>query len=182
MKNENYVTIPMDVETFLSFVFGNQSIHGLTGHHPRSVWKKYLKKLIIHLEKCIQTNVVTDNIHHEQILYAIDNFKKALASPVGETQIVANLFKLCFLLMGDTPDNYRKKVVNRPENYMLNKFRSACYTQSPKQKADLIIKKYFGQKPNNEDNKEAEKVWLNYLRVYDKQRRHSDFIKWFRLK
>lgn len=180
MNQNDIVTIPIEVENFLSLVLGKQSTHGLSGHHSRNIWRKYLRKLITHFEKHVRTNVITDNSHNQQLIFVIAQFKNSIDSKAEEAVLITSLFRLCFLLLGDMPNHWRKKIVNRPEHFMLDRFRSVHYSQSPKQKADLIMKTYIEPKlVRNSERADAEKALLKYHR-YNRQRRYYEFIEWFR--
>lgn len=181
MKDKSLITIPIEVEHFLSFMFGKDSTHGLTGHHPEIVWKRYCTKLTVHLEKYINKNVITDKVHGRNIQLAIDDMKGGVNSIAREPLLVAALCRLCLLLLGEMPDHWEKKTINRPEHFMLDQFRSLQYCQSAEQKAKLIIATYvepqLSREPRNED---ADRLWNEYTRVYNRKGKHAEFVDYFR--
>ena len=63
MTANNSVTIPIEIEHFLSFMFGKTSTHGLAGINDKKIWAKQVFKLTTHLEKYINANVTTDETH-----------------------------------------------------------------------------------------------------------------------
>src|SRR5207249_2905057 len=54
-----------------------------------------------------------------------------------ETEVVAELSRLCLLLVGDVPDNWNRRVVNSPQDCTLARHRSVHYSQIPARLASL---------------------------------------------
>ena len=178
MKSERTqprITIPIEVEHFLSSVLGKQSTHGLTGHWPKSVWTKQLKRLIKFLERSIADNVQTDRTHQDEIAFALQDLKDSVNRPPSETLVISALFRLCFLLLGSRPNNWNEKRLNRPDSYLLNRYRTVQFTQTEQQKAYLVLDTFFAH--GDEDDKGS----LDYMRVYN-WRKPTKFLEWFRSK
>ena len=176
------IYIPIEVEHFLSIVLGKRSTHGLTGFHQRSIWIKTLKRLFKHFEKYVEANFLSDTLHEHQLHNSLVKLKGSIKPGASEVEITAILFELCFLLLGNIPDHWRKKTINRPEYFVLDRFRTLHYSQSPKQKAELIIKTYIEPELTRNDKRgeNAESIWLKYLRFHNKQHRHAEFVRWFK--
>ena len=176
------IYIPIEVEHFLSIVLGKRSTHGLTGFHQRSIWIKTLKRLFKHFQKSVEANFLSDTLHEHQLHNSLVKLKGSIKPGASEVEITAILFELCFLLLGNIPDHWRKKTINRPEYFVLDRFRTLHYSQSPKQKAELIIKTYIEPELTRNDKRgeNAESIWLKYLRFHNKQHRHAEFVSWFK--
>lgn len=155
------ITIPIEVEHFLSSVLGKHSTHGLTGYWPKSVWNKQLNRLIGYLDKSLAINVQTDRIHQEQITFAMENLKDSVNRPTSETLIICALFRLCFLLIGNQPNNWNEKKLNKSDSYLLDRYRKIHFTQTIQQKAYLVLDTFFSH--GDEDDKGS----LDYMRVYN---------------
>lgn len=181
-----------EIESFLSFLFGKWSTH-LPQEISLKSWKKYCKKLIDHLDQYISANVVTDLPHQKAIDAALEKGKRAVTSSnAREPMLVASLAELCFLLLGDRPNHWNRRRVNRPEHFMLDTFRTVNYSRSPKQRANWIIKQYFERRLTEERQLaavkpgykgEAEKIHRlldKYYDRYDRPKKHAEFVRWFR--
>jgi hypothetical protein len=179
MKREDqFVQIPLSVEHFLSYMFGKNSTHGLAGSSSKSDWTKLCKKLILHLEKYVEQNIYTDRIHLQRIKLQIDALRASLSVKVGPARdplLFAAFCKLCLLLMGDLPDHWRKKVVNRPEYFRLNPRRSLLYVQSRQQKVNLILRECTrGQFSGKFTDDKSEQIQRNAWNMDN-----GEFLEWF---
>jgi hypothetical protein len=170
----------MAVEFFLSFVLGTSSTHGVGACLDDVEWRRYCKRLTCELEKYIATNVVTDRDHDGQIRTAISKLKRAtrpgLDPRLRERILVVALLELSLLLLGDLPNHRKRKKINRPEHYLLNKYRSLHYSQMADQKAKLLGKFY---EPFAVESPVKTRIWNEY----DLSRRQiggsARFVEWF---
>ena len=81
------------------------------------------------------------------------------------------LIRLCFLLLGDEPNHWRKRVVNKPQHYLLQGFRTAHFAQSRRQKVNLVLRNYAG-----DSNPELREQLISRARKMKSQ----EFLDWFR--
>ena len=179
MKREkDFIQIPLQVEHFLSNMFGKDSTHGLAGSSTKSDWTRLCKRLISHLEKYIEQNVYTDRIHMNRIQMQIGNLRASLAANVRsarEPLLFTTFCKLCLLLMGDLPNHWRKKVVNRSKYFRLNQRRSLIYIQSRQQKVNLIVRECTdGQFAGRFSDDKKEQMRRNTSKMDN-----DEFLEWF---
>lgn len=178
-QDKDLVTIPIEVEYFFSFMFGKQSTHGLAGHYSIGEWNRLCKRLMEHLEKYIAANVETDRAHLRMIKQRLDSMEKALtprARHSREPLLLRALSELILLLLGDMPDHWDKKTVNRPEYYRLDHRRRLQYYQSRQQKINLILfacRNYQETRLNDDENKQ--------IRIQARKLKGADFLDWFRV-
>lgn len=137
-----HVVIPLEVEHGFTQILGDASTHGLVGIRTLTRWRQLGRRLVSSLEKFLDTNVETDSLHQEQLSVQIRLMREALDEKVGrerEPRLVMALVKICLLLMGSEPEHFFRRVVNRPEHYLLNEYRTVCFTQTGRQKVNLIL-------------------------------------------
>ena len=137
------------------------------------------------LKRAISINGSTaDNLLVEQLDTILVNATRFLksANTIEEMQffMIATLGKVCFLLLGDIPQNNlykqgKKRLSNK--DFELNQHRSICYTQTAQQKAnvicDYVSKETTMNEPSNSDP------------IYEERRKFrndTEFIEWFKNK
>ncbi len=174
----NEVRIDDEVQYFLGFLFGSGHWH-MPEFIRESSWKRYCQKMVGHLERYVRANVNTDADHKEKIATVLNKLKDAAKEGLGREQLlVAGLVELCLLLMGEMPLHDQKKRVGHPYHFQLDQFRSLGYSQSPRQKAELIYQRCI--LPRIDDDKEAGRLDDLYW-VHVRKGRHAEFIEYFKL-
>ena len=136
------VVIPIEVEHALSYHLGKWSTHGLVGELSTTRWIAICKRLMRNLEKYIAINVESDRTHLDRLRFRIDQMKEALKVRPGykrEPKLVMELLNTCLLLIGKEPDQWMRRVVNRPAYFKLSAFRSCHYSQTIQQKVNVIF-------------------------------------------
>jgi hypothetical protein len=132
----------LQVEHFLSQMFGKTSTHGLAAALEANdrVWRQYCKKLMDNLERYVTANVLTDKQHWRQITENLASLKSSLRLPADtrEPYLVSGLVGLCLLLLGGLPDHWAKKRVGARHHFPLDQCRSLHYTQSASQRHHMI--------------------------------------------
>jgi hypothetical protein len=173
----NFVVIPLYIEHLISSICGSRYGHGLVGGKRIKDWREICRKLVKYLERYIDANLDTDKLHRSWIDNQIAQLKKALTSKVGlerEPRLVGALLEICLLLLGDTPNHYWKKVMNRPEYFRLQGVRSAHYHQSPIQKVVLVLRQ---ADHGALEGVKREEAWQ--LRAKVRQLKSREFLNWF---
>jgi hypothetical protein len=139
----DYVVIPLFIEHLISNICGSSYGHGLVGGKTIKYWREICAKLVKHLERYIDVNLDTDKLHRRRIEFQIAQLQEALNKKVHlerEPRLIGAFLTICLLLLGDTPNHYNKKTVNRPEYFRLKGFRTVLYHQTPFQKVALVLK------------------------------------------
>ena len=130
--------------------------------------------------KYVDANVVTDQSHYERIHAAIDELNKAIGVRVDEVRLIAALFKLCLVLLGGVPNHWDKKSINQPKYYLLDHFRTLHYSQSAKQKSELIYQRFIFPLWTSKSNTEEAHLLLGTYHEHNRRKQHSKFVDWFR--
>lgn len=181
MEN-NQATIPIDFEYLLSHLFGKQNYHAITGTSNTKFLKEAYTKIFKSIKRSIELNIITaDQVLLEDLIHICDNailqLKQKNTAELLNIKMSTYLTKLVFLLIGSFPKNWTKQKTNFNKEWILNKYRSICYTSNFQQKCFLILdnyEKYAKKKiyPKVED------LWdkLNYEFRND----YFRFVKWFK--
>ena len=136
------------------------------------------KAIIVNLDNC-------DVLHRKELLglceEAEKEIKKAKRKDEVNSILIEFLIKMVFELMGGLPENWHRKVVNRLEDWRLDKYRKLVYTQTAQQKANLILyfakryrARYEGRLPEERDLYRV--LWHEFNGDFGK------FVEWFRNK
>lgn len=182
------ITISMGFDDLLYRLFG-QSYPINHSSNPTAIsndkWKIYLKRITKNIKAAINVNINTDSFHRSRIDLALktmeDSFKEGeIESKFIESKFIEGLIKLVFLLSGDIPDNRKKKVVNKDQYFILQKYRNLVYMQSNAQKARTIIEANRYD-PDLSENIRKE-IEDHYYFKYRAGRRNPPFIDYYKKK
>jgi hypothetical protein len=184
MKIDKKIIGP-ELNMLLSELYGKQL------HYEISIkfvdYQKTLLKIINTVEKAIKENISDTDEYHKKVLFnRIESIKSSNKSTqkrkeTFEQSIIAQLFEIIFLLMGELPNNIGrsldgKKELTNSHHWILNRYRNIVYTQSYAQKKNLIFDYYsLGANSNS-------KIKKNYLSKKYIEFKQSDrhFISWFK--
>ena len=151
----DYISFPIEEEHFFSDLFGKQSTHGLADSVSKETWKAYRTKLVTHLQRYIEANVpFSDNSHRREAEFAFGRLQAALRSQQDHL-VVIGLIRICMVLMGGRPNHWHLRRVNNQKHFVLDRYRSVSITQSPKQKARLILDKFAFASARNKEMTES---------------------------
>lgn|GEM_PF-2557648 len=177
--SDRYIGISLGTEYFFTALFGKRHTHGLASGERIVAWRRRCHRLIDDLERYIKANVTTDADHRSSIEAALSGLHRAVNAGTRETDMVAGLARLCFLLLGEMPDHWERRVVNRPEHYLLGRYRSLHYARTPAQMATLIWQRHVR---NLSEEKRAEAKVRELDNAYWKLRRarqDAKFVEMF---
>lgn len=105
-------------------------------------WKNICSRLINTLDRCIAVNLDTDRLHKEQINRYIMIAKRGLEMDENtDPNTIFALFGICMELLGGSPDNRHKLIINNHRNnFYTGTYRSINYSILPMQKLRIIMK------------------------------------------
>ena len=107
-------------------------------------YKKQFSKLIITIQKAfIESCVETDNYHIEQINSLVQEQIIEIKNKKNVEELYQSLVvffpKLCFLFIGNLPNNISKDKIDNRNNWNVGNFRKLHYSQSKRQKHELLF-------------------------------------------
>lgn len=178
----NHATIPIDFEYLLSHLFGKQNYHAVTGTHNTKFLKESYTKIFKSIKRSIELNIITsDQVLLEELNdlceIALLQLKQKNTAELINIKMSTYLTKLVFILIGSFPKNWNKRKTNFNKEWILNRYRSICYTSTFQQKCFLILDNYE-KHANKKAYPKVEDLW-NKLN-YDFRNDYFKFVKWFK--
>lgn len=180
------IVVPQSFEFLLSLLFGRKYYRNFMGEHTWGQWKKHIFKVINAIRKSILVNIDTaDQSHKRRLVQLCDEAAKKLKHAQGKDQVnlvaLEYLTRTTFELMGQTPNHWEYRTVNREEDWRLDHHRKAVYTQSAKQKACYILHltnwvPYCDTFSEDEKRELDRKLWYGFRGDGDR------FMQWFKRK
>jgi hypothetical protein len=147
MKAE--MTIPIEFEHFLSFLFGKKRFHGHSGHFPFSVWKKDLISIFKTLSRAVSINLDTDPAYAEEIAgwceHAIADIREAKSVDELNADTIRHLLRIIFMLLGDMPNNWHARQTSHRNVWTLDRFRKIGYLRTIRHRANKLIEMAEGR-------------------------------------
>ncbi len=178
------ISVPISFEYLLTVLFGKQTYHGFVGVHKVYNWKTHILKLFNAIRKSIIINItVTDEFHKNELLVisarAVEKIRQCKTKDEVNILAIEYLTRIIFELMGKMPNNWDKRIVNRLEYWKLDEFRKLGYTQTERQKLNLIL-----SLPNRDQYSDrfSDKSELFYKYRVNFRSNNNKFIKWFKEK
>lgn len=181
MKDKS-ISIPIEYEYLLSFLFGKSNYHAITGTQDIKFLKKTFTNIFKSITRSINLNIYScDQTQKNELLSICDNaladIKKPANSEILNIRMITNLTKIVFLLIGQVPNNWEKRKTNFNKEWKLDKYRNINYTSNYQQMTFLILDNYktYSKSINGLSIK---KLWdkLNYEFHND----YFKFINWFK--
>ncbi len=87
--------------------------------------------------------------------------------------------ELCLVLLGEMPNHWDRRVVNKAHHRRLDRQRTLTYAQSPEQRAHLIFDACRSGFLPGMDRHAAPEVWDRYWAGV-RQKDPAGFVRWFR--
>jgi hypothetical protein len=181
MKKDD-IYIPIELEHLMTFLFGKRSTHGLAGSHSIGTWKRNVQRITRAIRHAMYVNVDSGDLFHRKLLLGLceqagRDIGRAETKDEVNLLTIRYLVHLVFHLMGDMPDHWGRRVVNRSRDWRLDDNRKLIYAQTAEQKTRLIwslpeTQEFKGIIPT----KLA--LWLKFRR--DCGSDPNKFIEWFR--
>ena len=159
----------MHWEYFARQMWGNK-FYGSVSYTDMNYWKKfYIRTLELWLNSFLVSVGSIDKIHHDEITTLVENTVETIKGMKKKDQIhsrlIACLFRLVFLLIGNQPSRAPSNRKRYPKTLALNSFRTMNYCQTIGQKCNLIKTEvlknctFYGFK-DDFDFRKSYQVWL----------------------
>src|SRR5438876_12294495 len=128
-------SVPEGMKVQLARLFGSTSREAQASSRSAAQWRKTFRRVTDELERYIETNVNTDELHFFLLLTCILAARESLKEDnfiIGYSEAIT---RLALLLMGDYPDHRRRaKGMKRGDHYKLDQRRRLSYSQNQSQK------------------------------------------------
>lgn len=135
MKDVSSMWCPPAMKVQLTRLFGPLSPEARLDMATAAEWRRTLRKVVRELDLYLTRNIETDAVHllmlHSGLAAADESLKRHNFWP----GYVEGITRLALLLMGDYPDNRRRRGGRRRADcYQLSRFREVRFLQSPAQR------------------------------------------------
>jgi hypothetical protein len=140
-KGREYNTeVPPGMKVQLARLFGSSSSEARTEGRSVTQWKRTLRATLRELDRYLDANVETDEIHSRMLYSGLAAAKESLKGENFWPGYAEGLTRLALVLMGDYPDHRKRKGGRKQENhYDLSRQRSVRYAQTSEQKLKTLI-------------------------------------------
>lgn len=144
-------------------------------------YKKQFIKLLNTLRKSFkETSAKTDSYHLAEIEKMVDEELTRINKAKSVEEIYKTLVvffpKLCFILIGQVPQNFSKRSRDNRNRWELNSFRQIQYSQSRKQKHKFLLHLLENEQIEELKNKNYKGVIEEYK---NSKKNKETFIDWF---
>ncbi|MBW2149538.1 MAG: hypothetical protein JRI22_21290 [Deltaproteobacteria bacterium] len=178
-KRTGRIQIPQGMRVQLACLFGDVSKEASSPERTEAGLQKTLRKILVELERYLDHNVQTDEVHRIMLQTGLWAARESLKQNGHECLLgyIEGIVRFALLLLGDYPNHRnRRPGARRSDHYRLNTCRSIVYSQSHSQKAKtLFAAKKFGLPELTRDPFE---LWLKFRAECKVE--YRDFIRWYR--
>jgi hypothetical protein len=156
-----------------------RSYYHYVGNHNFKEWKKDLVKVLKSINRAINETIETDKMHLQEIKEMIERGIKSIEKSDSfnslNSETIACLSYIIFMILGKRPGNMRKKSVSNKNCWKLNEYRTIHYSQNYEQKAKLLL-----SLPDHWKYSENFKNKKSLIDVFSEIRNYKDFVEWFK--
>lgn len=169
--------MPMRVQ--LARLFGQESPAARAESRTPQEWRRTLQKVIDELDRYVEANVDTDDLHGLMIASGLYAASEALKEEEFWPGYAEGITRLALLLLGDYPDQRRRKRGRKPDGfYDLSRFRSVHYHQSPAQKLYTLLA--AGRLQGLKLSKDPRDAMSEFRAQAGYQASYKEFFRWYR--
>lgn len=163
----------------LARLFGAESKEAKRIQRSAKEWKVTLRKVLQQLDRYIQTNVDTDEMHSMLIASGLFAADESLKSDDFWAGYAEGLTRVVLTLLGDYPDHRRRKGgAKSADHYSLRLHRSLHYVQGTEQRfRTLIAAGAFGLPGLKTPPRE---VLMDFRRQFGSKPTHAQFVRWYK--
>lgn len=172
------IDLSEDFESLLSLLYGKQKYHQFAGSKTKNEWEKIILKVISSIELSIANTIENCDTGHKNYLLQLcqetkERISKSLTINELNEEIILELFKIIFNLIGDQPNHWDHNKINKTDDWKLSEHRQLMYYQSNQHKTNLII----DEAPEDYNGKYTRRLLIEKLNR-DFKRNYSEFIDW----
>ena len=132
--------VPRSMQVQLARLFGAGSLDARRTHRSTREWKTTLRKVLHELDRYIQANVDTDELHATMIASGLFAADESLKEDDFWPGYAEGLTRVILTLLGDCPDHRRRKGgAKSGDHYALGLYRDLHYTQDAEQRFRTLL-------------------------------------------
>ncbi len=177
--NRTKTAVPESVQVQLARLFGTESAEARRAQRSAREWKATLRKLLHELDRYIQANVDTDELHAMMIASGLLAADESLKQADFWPGYAEGLTRVILTLLGDYPDHRRRKRgAKSADHYSLKLHRDLHYTQDAEQRFQtLIAAGAFGLPGLKIPPRE---VLMEFRRHFGSKPTRAEFVRWYK--
>ena len=132
--------VPKSLQNQLSRLFGANSKEARKTARTVNEWKSTLRKVLHELDRYVQANVDSDELHSFILATGLGAADESLKEEDFWPGYAEGITRVLLTLLGDYPDHRRRKGgAKSADHYLLGLHRSLHYTQSAEQRFRTLI-------------------------------------------
>jgi hypothetical protein len=178
-KNKTPTPVPKSVQIQLAWLFGAESTEAHKTQRRPAEWKATLQKILRELDRYIQTNVDTDELHSSIIATGLFAARESLKEDDFWPGYAEGITRALLALLGDYPDHRSRRGGSKPnDHYLLNLHRSLHYAQHTEQRfRTLLDAGVFGVPGLSAPPRD---VLNEFRRQFGSKPTHVQFLRWYK--
>lgn len=171
--------VPKSMQVQLGRLFGTGSKEARRMQRSPEEWKATLRNVLHELDRYIQANVDTDELHATMIASGLFAADESLKDDDFWPGYAEGLTRVVLMLLGDYPDHRRRTGGKKSaDHYSLGLHRSLHYTQSTEQRfRTLLAAGVFGLPGLNTPPRE---VLMEFRGRFGSKPTHAQFVRWYK--
>src|SRR5712692_10495523 len=170
--------VPRSVQVQLARLFGEASNEAKATSRRQTDWKRTLRRVLAELERYLDENVTTDEVHRFMLATGLWAAKESLKEKDFWPGYAEGITRFALILLGDYPDHRKQRLYGKRKNhYGLRRLRTLVYAQTHEQKVKtLLATSTFGLPKLST---KPIKLWREYgAQVHSPS--YRQFLQWFR--
>jgi hypothetical protein len=170
--------VPKSMQIQLARLFGEASKEAKATTRTPAEWRRALRRVLADLDKYLDENVTTDEMHRFMLATGLWAASEALKEEDFWPGYTEGLTRFALSLLGDYPDHRKQRLHGkRKSHYSLRRFRSVVYSQTPEQKVKTLFGTSSFGVPKLSTNPIT--LWREYVaRVQSPS--YRKFLQWYR--
>ena len=170
--------VPRSVQVQLSRLFGETSNEAKATARSSAEWKRTLRHVLSDLERYLDENVSTDEVHRFMLATGLWAARESLKEKEFWPGYAEGVTRFALLLLGDYPDHRKQRLKGkRKGHYNLKRLRTVVYAQTHEQKVKALFAASSIGLPKM--SSEPVKLWRRYV-AQTQSPTYRQFLQWFR--
>lgn len=170
--------VPRSMQVQLARLFGEVSNEAKATSRSAVEWRRTLRRVLADLERYLDENVTTDEMHRFMLATGLWAAKESLKEKDFWPGYVEGITRFALVLLGDYPDHRKQRLRGKHKShYSLKRLRSVIYAQTHEQKVKTVFATSTFGLPKL-STKPIE-LWRHYAaRLHSPS--YRQFLQWFR--
>ena len=171
---------PHGMRIQLERLFGTRSREAQMESRSDSEWRRTFERVLSELERYIDENVNTDQVHYAMLLSGPAAARRSLEEDENFWPgYVEGLTRTLFLLLGDYPDHRDMHPGHRKRShYALRRYRTVGWQQTPKQKLNTLLD--FHELGAADLRVPPRRALDQFRKLFGSELDYRDFFDWYR--